>query len=289
MIVAKLPFLTVNWHVLEPCNFRCRYCFARWEGAQKAALLDPASRQRLFGEIGRLAGVTVSLPHGDVAIGRVRLNFAGGEPFLLPEFGTMIAEAAAAGLGPSFISNGSKISNDFIDRHACEITMAGFSLDAPDVETMQRIGRADNRGHTLTIERLAQIIAHFRMRNPQICIKINTVVCRDNASTDLRPALARLAPDRWKVLRVLPVIGADPIDDDVFNAFVTRHRNVPGIAIEDNNAMRDSYVMIDPVGRIFQNSVDGGYTYSDSIPDVGIAAALAQTPFQPVKFQQRYH
>lgn len=250
--------------------------------------MDPASRRSLFREIGILAGATVASPCGEVAIGSVRLTFAGGEPFLLRDFGAMISEAAAAGLDPSFISNGSMITDDFIDRHAQEITMAGFSLDAPDVATMRRIGRADNRGGTLTVDSLAYVIERLRARNPQIRTKINTVVCRQNVATDLRPALLRLAPDRWKVLRVLPVIGADPIDDEGWEDFIRRHRDVPGIVVEDNDAMRDSYVMIDPIGRLFQNSVDGGYAYSDPILEVGIAAALAQTAFDPTKFQQRY-
>lgn len=283
-----LPHLTVNWHLLEPCNFRCGYCFAKWRGSSRSPVRDRQFRDRMLNEISSLADRRMALESGSVDVGQVRLNFAGGEPFLVREIGELIEAADAADLTPSFISNGSLVTDEFIERHAPIISMAGFSFDAEDIVTARRVGRVDRRGRPLSPGRLEEMVDRFREANPEIRIKINTVVCAENAEVDLNAVLARLRPDRWKVLRVLPVIGAEPISDVAFAGFVARHRTVPGIAVEDNDDMRGSYLMIDPLGRLYQNTADGDYLYSSPIPEVGIGPALRQVPFHPSKFQQRY-
>ena len=53
--------------------------------------------------------------------------------------------------------------------------------------------------------------------------------------------------------------------------------------------MTDSYLMIDPIGRFFQNSILGsGYSYSTPIVNTGIEEALNEINFDPEKFHGRY-
>ena len=53
--------------------------------------------------------------------------------------------------------------------------------------------------------------------------------------------------------------------------------------------MVNSYLMIDPLGRFFQNSpAYGGYQYSRPIRPETIAQALADISFQPQRFLSRY-
>jgi radical S-adenosyl methionine domain-containing protein 2 len=55
--------------------------------------------------------------------------------------------------------------------------------------------------------------------------------------------------------------------------------------------MRESYLMIDPSGRFFQNNspVAGqGYVYSPSILEVGAGAAFAEMAFDHGRFSARY-
>lgn len=52
---------------------------------------------------------------------------------------------------------------------------------------------------------------------------------------------------------------------------------------EDNDAMCESYLMIDPAGRFFDNST-GAYKYSESICDAGIPVALAGINFDYEKY-----
>jgi radical S-adenosyl methionine domain-containing protein 2 len=53
--------------------------------------------------------------------------------------------------------------------------------------------------------------------------------------------------------------------------------------------MIESYIMIDPHGRFFQNSLNGsGYRYSEEILAVGAEAAFRQISWQADRFQSRY-
>jgi radical S-adenosyl methionine domain-containing protein 2 len=279
--------LVINWHLIEACNFACSYCFAHWDkpGSVSQAVRNAAA---LFDQIAGLAGRQVETATGAVDISSVRLNFAGGEPFLVKSIGELVDLAQERGLSPSFISNGALINQRFIDRHAMRLSMAGFSFDAVDPAVMRRIGRADKRGGTLTLCRLAELTGWLRAANPAIKVKLNTVVCAENHGEDLRTAIELIRPDRWKVLRVLPGNGGDPISDEAFASFVARHRGAPNMVVEDNQDMKGSYLMIDPQARFFQNTPAAGYLTSLPILEVGIEAALRHIPFHADRFAGRY-
>jgi len=61
------------------------------------------------------------------------------------------------------------------------------------------------------------------------------------------------------------------------------------LSAEDNTDMVESYLMIDPHGRFFQNAHgQSDYRYSRPIPDVGVAGAFASVGVIPAKFCARY-
>ena len=80
------------------------------------------------------------------------------------------------------------------------------------------------------------------------------------------------------------------IDADQFRGFVERHRHLAaeGLApiAENNDAMTDSYAMIDPLGRFYGDS-NGRHVESAPILDVGVCAALTQLGFRPEKLVAR--
>lgn len=98
-------------------------------------------------------------------------------------------------------------------------------------------------------------------------------------------------PDKWKVLQEMPYGNDDLlIADEQFNRFLKRHEN-QGIPIfpESNLAMTESYLMIDPKGRFYQNVNHGfGYVYSKCINDVGGDYALKEINFNSKTFLERY-
>jgi radical S-adenosyl methionine domain-containing protein 2 len=61
------------------------------------------------------------------------------------------------------------------------------------------------------------------------------------------------------------------------------------MTVEDNHHMKRSYIMIDPLGRFFQNGGQQlGYTYSAPINDVGAATAFQDIAFYADRFAERY-
>ena len=71
---------------------------------------------------------------------------------------------------------------------------------------------------------------------------------------------------------------------------MTRNRSVEqdGIRVvpENNEAMTGSYLMIDPLGRFFDNT-KGEHTYSSPIIAVGMQEALAEIQVFPERFIAR--
>ncbi len=119
------------------------------------------------------------------------------------------------------------------------------------------------------------------MRLAELCraqgigIKLNTVVTALNWQEDMSDFVRELAPSRWKVFQVLAVVGQNDgavepllISADQFGRFVARHAALAAegfeAVAEDNDAMTDSYAMIDPLGRFFGNS-GGVQSYSRPI------------------------
>lgn len=284
--MLQISELTINWHILEACNYDCYFCYAKY--GQKS--IFSRHYAKILRELGTLNGRRIDFQNGFVIAESVRINFAGGEPFLEKELGQAIALAFDLGLRPSFISNGSLLTDDFIMKFGPMISVAGFSVDSFDDEQNRRIGRQDNRGTQVGYERMADIFRAFRQVSPNTLLKINTVVCRENVRDDLTLPLCELRPDRWKALRVIPIHGATDrgISDEEFSSFLKRHRDVPSkIVSEDNGDMHRSYIMLNPDGCFYQRE-GSGYLDSAPILDVGAATALQSIEFDAETYFSRY-
>lgn len=278
--------IVINWHVTEACNFRCRYCYAKWQQPDgQEVIRDPRETARLLEAL--YAGFSCQ---GEV--GPPRLNFAGGEPLL---FGRQVAAAMelarSIGFDISLITNASQLTADLAERIAPLLSMLGISIDANSAEANRQIGRLDARGGLLDVACLADRIAAMRRKNPDMTLKINTVVNEGNWQEDLTSLISTLAPSRWKVLRMLPSVTDDmAVSDAQFRSFVERHRALSHImCVEDNDDMVQSYIMVDPHGRFFQNRTGAaGYDYSASIVYVGARNAFDGMKWSAEKFSARY-
>ena len=287
--------LVINWHLTEACNYACRYCYSKWhaDGAGKELIHDAASSATLLAEIYRQFAPT---PSNHARLGMVwqsvRLSLAGGEPLLYEqEIIRIAAQARKLGFDVSIISNGSRLTRPLMAELAPLLSVLGLSLDSAQAETNREIGRADRHAQVLLLEELREIVALGRKLNPDLRLKINTVVNALNFTEDMSPLIRQLAPDKWKVLRMLPTVTTDlAIADHEFQQFIDCHAALGSlISAEDNRDMVESYIMLDPLGRFFQNSLAGkGYRYSDPILDVGADAAFRQISWLADKFQARY-
>lgn len=259
--------IAVNFHLYKPCNYRCRFCFATYRDIE-GQISPPEARALL--QVLREAGCQ-------------KLNFAGGEPTLNPRIGELVAEAKRLGFVTTLITNGARLDR-LLDGHAHELDWVGLSVDSGDKGVQARLGRGRG-GH------VARSRTHAaRVHALGLGLKLNTVVTDLNWQEDMRWLVRELRPARWKVFQVLAIDGQN--DGDVepllisraqFLTFIERHRELEaeglGPIAEDNDAMTDSYAMIDPLGRFYGNHA-GRYVYSRPILEVGVTAALAEVDFE---------
>lgn len=286
----KAKQLVINYHITEKCNYDCHYCYAKWA--------KPNELHRNWDEmksvLTSLADYFLSPNPIQQQLGyqSVRLNFAGGEPLLLKQrFIEALDYAIHLGFDTSIISNGHLITDEFVTQHSHKLQMIGISYDACDLDAQQQIGRATTSGRVLSPERLHSIFQQIKAASPKTELKINTVVNQFNTEEDFNVLMETLQPNKWKVLRVLPVFDSiQTISDQQFDAFVERHHTVSHLmSVENNDSMTNSYLMISPDGAFFQNgNGSGGYFKSRPLISTPIETALAETGFDATKFAQRY-
>lgn len=303
----NIKTIVINWQITEACNYHCGFCFAKWN---KPAEIwsNPENVQKVI--------VNICKHFRSQGIFNIRLNIVGGEPIMFPErLWNVVETAYENGMEISIITNGSHLEN--IRPFAHLIYQVGISIDSLNHETNMKIGR-ECCGKTICLEALRQKIEDLRKVNPDIKIKLNTVVSCHNFNEILVERFAGLHIDKWKILRQRPFNGNPGISDYQFYAFVRnnydeglmqanvlkRHTEMPlsflmeGVAeqdqetkqviyIEDKDVMTESYLMISPDGRLFQNGSDE-YTYSRPLTEVTFAEALSDIKFDSEKFESRY-
>ena len=105
---------------------------------------------------------------------------------------------------------------------------------------------------------------------------------------------------RWKLLQFLEIKGENDhnaaklrVTPGEFAAFaeaqadmLRRTRMDVYTVREDNNQMTNSYLMMDPDGRMFQNT-GGKYSYSHNVLKIGLWRAVRSLGFDPAKFADR--
>ena len=118
---------SVNFHFWPKCNFKCKYCFARFENyGPTLAKKECLNLIELLGESGAK-----------------KINFAGGEPTLNPFLGELIIFSKELGLTTSIISNGTGINETFIENYREYIDWIGLSIDSGFESTNKKLGRGN--------------------------------------------------------------------------------------------------------------------------------------------------
>ena len=281
----KIP--SVNYHLWEPCNMRCKFCFATFQDVKRDMELPKGHlpEEKCLSIVDRLAEA-----------GFKKINFAGGEPTLCAWLPNLIKRAKKRGMVTSIVTNGSKITDPWLDSLNGNLDWIALSIDTVDPEKLKRLGRALGGGKKpMTEEEYLGIIRTVKRRG--VRLKINTVVTSETRWEDLTDFIKSAKPDRWKLLQALRVEGQNDahiadfaIAPAAFEEYVQRNRIVEndGIIVvpESNEMMTESYVMIDPAGRFFDNA-QGAHTYSRPILEVGIGEALEDVSVDPERFLKR--
>ncbi len=274
---------SVNYHLWQPCNMRCHYCFATFHDVVAEVLpKGHLPREEALRLVGALA------ERFD------KVTFAGGEPMLCPWLPDLIRAAKQRGAKTMLVTNGSKLTAPWIEALKGDLDWITLSIDSALDETYRRLGR--------TLAGKATPAAEYALKATwtQLAgmrLKVNTVVTALNVREDMSNLITAIRPERWKILQVLPIEGqndgkVEPLvcAPGEFEAFVERHRGVEASDIvlvpEDNYAIRGTYVMVDPAGRFFDDAA-GRHRYSEPILQVGLDRAFGQVSFSMDGFFRR--
>lgn len=276
---------SVNFHLWEPCNMQCGFCFAQFKDVKSAVLPK--------GHLTRDDALRVV--EGLCGCGFEKINFAGGEPTLCLWLPDLIGLAKARGLTTSIVTNGSRVTEEWLDSVEGTLDWMALSVDSVDPDTLKRIGRTQRGKEPMSADDYRRVAESARQRG--IRLKVNTVVNRCNHEEDLTAFILSVNPERWKLLQALRVEGQNDgefesfaVSADEFQAYAERNRAVEEsgvrVVVESNELMRGSYVMVDPAGRFFDNA-SGGHRYSKPILGVGVEEALREVDVDARRFKER--
>jgi len=233
-----------------------------------------------------------------------KINFVGGEPMLHPHLEAWIIVAKSCGLTTSIVSNGTRMTEEWLTKIRPHLDWLGLSIDASNDELHALMGRglkgeissgvSKHLERSKEVWRLAQRLGYG--------LKLNTVVTSVNIDDNMAKLVRALKPHRWKIFRVLKIKGenderVDPllISQGQFEDYMIRHRRIlrdfegTKIVGEDNDDMLGTYAMIDPQGMVYTN-LHGRYCYSDqSAMEIGFSSAWAQVMdgFSTIRFESR--
>lgn len=267
----------VNWHCEASCNYGCKFCYARF------------TEQQLMPRLSADEGYSILSSLSESGVSKV--NFVGGEPMLHPHIQAWIVEAKRLGMTTSIVSNGTKINASWLQEMAPYLDWLGLSIDASSDNLHAAMGRGRRgelkRQQSHHLRRCREVLR--AAKDLGYGIKLNTVVSSVNALDTMAPFVREWRPDRWKIFQALPIQGENDgeiealeVSNEQFRSYVLRHKSAladcPEVEIvgEDNDAMRGTYAMIDPLGLVYTNA-GGRYLYSaQPVHSIGFAAAWNQ-------------
>jgi radical S-adenosyl methionine domain-containing protein 2 len=281
MNMKKQSIPTVNYHLWEPCNMRCKFCFATFQEVKKTIL----PKGHLPKE-DSLKLVNLLSEHFD------KITFVGGEPTLCPWLPDLIIRAKQLGMNTGIVSNGTRLNEKYLTELRPYLDWVGLSIDSLNEDTNVKMGRAIagtkplNETYYLNLVNLITSLG-FKL-------KINTVVNKYNYNENLSGFIEVSGTNRWKVFQVLPIKGENDkhidelkITKEEFNFFLANHEKTKHVLVPENNEeMRGSYAMVDPAGRFFENST-GSIINSDPVLKVGVEKAYDMAHPDSDKFIKR--
>jgi len=268
----------VNYHFTRKCNYSCGFCFH----TQKNSYILPLEEAKKGLLLLKQSGMR-------------KINFAGGEPFLYPTFLGELVKYCKEELkveSVSIVSNASKIKPDWMEKYGQYLDILAVSIDSFNEEVNIKIGREKGK-HITYIQQAKDLCTQHKIQ-----FKVNTVVNRYNWEEDMVKNITQLNPIRWKVFKVLVLEGENDgnntlrdarqfeISDEQFKAFLLRHKEVNCLVPEDNDTMKNSYLIVDEYFR-FLDSSSGGKKPSLSILEVGVENAMKNSGYDEDKFMKR--
>lgn len=285
--------LKVNLHILENCNYRCKHCFAHFESS---SVLKIDAWKNIVNNCIRDSKI-------------MNFNIAGGEPLLYSELGNLIRYIHESGSKISIISNGYRMTDEWIMNNAIYFDTIGLSIDSANEDTLIEMGRCTRKGEFLSNERLQEICALIKIYNPNCKIKINTVVSSLNKSENMGNFISSLPVSRWKIFKMQYFSNSTfnnkdlLVSDNEYMEFIKN--NLPnykesgmdvstfvpmgngGLAVVENN-LKAGYIMVDANGHLVDDTLNDSYTKVIDCQTESFADGLNKLNFDKDLFYSRY-
>ena len=263
---------------------RCQFCFATFQDVKQSILPK--------GHLTKEESIEVVRQLADY--GFEKITFAGGEPTLCPWLPELIATAKDAGMTTMIVTNGSKLTDSFLQANKTTLDWIAVSIDSLNAATNIATGRAISGNRPLQFEYYTSLVDKIKLYG--YGLKINSVISSKNFDEDMSEFIRYARPKRWKLFQVLPIKGQNDlhiadfiISEKQFKIFIEKHRllrEVTSLIPESNTQMKGSYAMVDPAGRFFDDT-HGIHNYSRPILEIGPQLAIQQVEYSFDKFVAR--
>lgn len=282
-------FETVSFHIVKPCDKKCKFCYATFD--------DMAVKQMSLADAKE---IVFKLQQAGVQ----KITFAGGEPMLYKYIKEIIIYAKSLGLTTSIITNGGRLTFDWLLEMRAYLDWVGLSIDSFHTIVNIKSGRFISNKDAINYKDILDMLYSLNYK-----IKINTVVHKFNnldssiifKIIDIIRNNSDFKIDRWKIFQTLKVEGQNDLQfenimatKDKFDRYIRMVKNIAiknnldtnFIVPEDNEAMTGSYLLVDPQGRLFENS-KGTHTYSDKLTQFSFEHCIKQITLDRDMFIQR--
>lgn len=276
----KHTFRVINFHIVNPCNYACRYCFGKFGDKCFLSLPEAERVVESIADYFRASGISQG-----------RINLAGGEPLLYPLLDELIDCIHNKGIAVSIVTNGSLLTPSRIGSWQGKVACIGLSVDALSHEVNRALGRCCH-GEVKDLTHWTALAD--ACHEAHIALKINTVVSKLNLYEDLLPLYRACRPQRIKLLKMHLVEDINPearewdITDDEFSAFCERHAEFADRTVcESGGSMENSYLMVDPSGTVLLNDHGAYKAYGNCLTE-SFSAIACRLPLDNVKYAARY-
>jgi radical S-adenosyl methionine domain-containing protein 2 len=268
-----------NLYLLNRCNMRCKFCFSTFKDNVEGLFMRVEDAKNILRQLS--------------VNGIEKVTFVGGETTLYPHLTELLEYAKECGMTTMIVTNGSRINEEWFDQNESFLDWITLSVDSINSDTNVKSGRSV-MGKPISEVTYREVIQSIHKRNFRL--KINTVVSAYNYLEDLSSYIVYSMPERWKIFQVLHVEGQNDnfyeeyyISNEEFQVFISTHKHINkkvNMVVENNDLMTGSYLMIDPNGRLFDNT-KGVHTYSQKIIEVGFNKAYSEIMVDNKKFISR--
>lgn len=233
-----------NLHLTDLCNYRCKYCFVKKE--KSFLSLDECKCV--------VDNISNYLLNNNIVDGKI--NLAGGEPTTCKYLQDVIDYIVFKGIKVTLISNGSMLTEQFIESNRHKLHMIGLSVDSIKDSTNVIIGRYGcGKRKALDYNKVKELCLLIKEKG--ILLKINTVVSKLNLNEDILQLLEDVRPNRLKFLQMIPFdeySRSITVSDAEFSAYLKKYQGFEFVP-EYSADIASSYLIVDSSGFVNTNNL----------------------------------